>query len=89
MPSLKPLPTAMTRDIDLFLEMNRGKCIELYAEAEKMRKKWEHENIALEDVVSVFVERCGSHDVAVSIDRNAEIDCLLSEEDEIRPRKSG
>lgn len=65
----KPLPQCMISDIDLFLERNRGTCISVYSEAEKIRRKWEEQNIALEDVVSALVERCGQHGVAVSFDQ--------------------
>lgn len=85
MTAIKPLPTPMIRDIDLFLEHNRSKCIQLYSEAERIRRKWEAENIALEDVASVLVERCGAHDVAVSFDRQREVDILLELPDELGP----
>lgn len=77
MPAIRPLPTPMIRDIDLFLAHNRSKCIQLYPEAERIRQKWEAENIALEDVASCLVERCGAHGVAVAFDRQAEAAVLL------------
>lgn len=79
MTSYKPLPPAMIGDIDALLESNRATCISIYPEAEKLRRKWEEQNVALEDVVSAFVERCGVHSVAVSFDRRSEVD-VLSEE---------
>ena len=85
MTSLKPLPPAMIGDIDSLLESNRAKCISIYPEAEKIRRKWVQQNIALEDVVSVFVERCGIHSVAVSFDRAADYDVLKEEDDHGRP----
>ncbi|MFO1130863.1 MAG: hypothetical protein U1E16_02425 [Hyphomicrobiales bacterium] len=89
MPSLKPIPDLMIRDIDRLLEMHRGQCISLYAEAEKLRQKWVARNIALEDVVSVLVERCGSHAVAVAIDSHAGVDVLFNEDELTEARQSG
>ena len=87
MPSLKPLPSEMVGDIDALLEKNRTKCISIYPEAERIRHKWEDQNIALEDVVSVLVERCGIHRVAISFDRYAGPDVLA--EDDSRARNEG
>ena len=77
MPSLTPMPASMLSDIDFFLEQQRGQCIQIYPEAERIRCKWESQNIALEDVVSVLVERAGLHEVALSFDRSAGIDALV------------
>lgn len=76
MTSFKPLPPAMVGDIDALLQKHREKCISIYPEAEKIRRKWEAQNVALEDVVSALVERCGVHSVSVSFDRQAGIDVL-------------
>lgn len=74
--SYKPLPPAMIGDIDALLASHRSNCIAIYPEAEKIRRKWVENNVALEDVVSVFVERCGLHSVAVSFERRSEVDVL-------------
>ena len=90
MTMFKSLPLPMIRDIDLFLEQNRSKCIELYVEAERIRLKWEGQNVALEDVANVLVERCGAHGVALSFDRLAEAEVLLELPDEpAQPRRTG
>lgn len=84
MSSYKPLPATMVADIDRVLEANRSRCLSIYPEAEKLRRKWEEENIALEDVVSVFIERCGFHSVAISFDRSAGIDVLTEDGPHLR-----
>jgi hypothetical protein len=90
MPSLKPLPAALIDDIDAYLEIHRSQCIDVYPHSEKMRREWEHLNIALEDIVYVFVERCGLHGVAVSFDRRAEVDVLSEDREEMpEDRKFG
>lgn len=76
MTSFKPLPPAMVGDIDALLASHHSECISIYPEAEKLRRKWVEQNIALEDVVSVFVERCGVHSLAVSFERRSEVDVL-------------
>lgn len=88
MPSLKPLPAPMLADIERFLERNRTRCIPVFAEAEQLRQKWERENIALEDVLTVLVERCGAHDVAMSFDRRGETEVLLEDMDDTPRRQS-
>ena len=40
MTSYKPLPQAMIGDIDALLQSHRAKCISIYPEAEKIRRKW-------------------------------------------------
>lgn len=82
MPSFKPIPHDMILDIDRFLETNRSRCIPVYREAETIRVRWEKQNIALEDVVSVLVERCGVHDVAMSFDRG-DIDVMVENPEEM------
>jgi hypothetical protein len=77
----KTLPPLMLSDIDRFLEVNRSKCIPVYAEAEKIRQRWELQNIALEDIVATLVERCGMHDVAMSFERRDAIDVLIEEDE--------
>lgn len=89
MPSYKPIPHAMILDIDSFLATNRSRCIPVYREAETIRVRWEKQNIALEDVVSVLVERCGVHDVAMSFDRG-DIEVLVENPDEdVRSSRCG
>lgn len=88
MPTLKPIPSAMLGDIDQFLAQHRSRCISLYPEAEKIRLRWEVKNIALEDVVSVLVERCGQYDVAVSFDGRDQVE-VLWEDKAGRPRRTG
>jgi len=85
---LKPIPSAMLDDIDRFLAQHRSRCISLYAEAENIRQRWEVQNIALEDVVSILVERCGQYDVAVSFDGRDQVDVLREDRAE-RPRRTG
>lgn len=87
MTSFKPLPACMVSDIDLFLEQHRGTCISVYPEAEKIRRKWEDQNVALEDVVSALVERCGQHAVAMAFDRRDEADALLEDHDGAEPAR--
>lgn len=88
MPTLKPIPPAMLSDIDTFLAQHRSRCISLYPEAEKIRHEWEVQNIALEDVVSILVDRCGQYDVAVSFDGRDQVDVLREDRAE-RPRRTG
>jgi hypothetical protein len=83
MPRQRTLPAAMMTEIDAVLSHNTERCISVYAGAEKVRSKWEVYNVALEDVVAVFVERCGLHSVAMSFDRG-EVDVLVEERQSLR-----
>ncbi len=85
MRTLKQLPVPMLGDIDKFLSFNKQQCIHVYAEAEKIRQRWEEQNIALEDIVSVLVDRCGYHQVAMSFDRRDEAKLLVERDGSEQP----
>lgn len=73
---MNKIPHCISIDIDRVLQVNRQKCIAVYGEAEKLRRKWEAENVALEDIVMAFIERCGFHEVAMSLDPSAAAEAL-------------
>lgn len=73
---MNSIPRSISVDIDRVLQANRNKCIAVYGEAEKIRRKWEEENVALEDIVMAFIERCGFHEVAMSLDPSAAAEAL-------------
>lgn len=71
------MPHTILCEIDRVLQANRRKCIQVYEEAEKVRQKWAAENVALEDIVMAFADRCGFYDVAMSFDPRGAIDALM------------
>lgn len=74
------LSPEVLQDIDRAMEGFREKCIPVYAEAEKIRKRWIEQNIALEDIVAAIASRAGEFNAAVSLDQNEARHALMGDD---------
>src|SRR5690349_6946012 len=62
------IPRDLLQDIEAVLQRHDGQTLSVYAEAEKIRQRWGHLNIALEDILNRLVENSGRYNIAVSFD---------------------
>lgn len=76
---LRKIPHTILIDIDRALERNRNDCIAVYSEAERVRRKWVQENVALEDIVMAFFDRCAPYEVAMSLDMSGAEAALMGD----------
>jgi hypothetical protein len=68
MTTLQLLPRDMLADIEAVLQRHEGQTMQVYAESEKLRQRWEHLNIALEDIVNRLVEGSQFYRIGVVFD---------------------
>lgn len=68
MKTIRLLPIEIRREITAVLLNHQSSTLSVYAEADKIRRRWLSRNIALEDIVGVFVEDSGSHGVAIAFE---------------------
>ncbi len=71
------IPADLRREVTEVLMQYRGSTLPVYAEAEKIRLRFQTRNIALEDVIAMFVEASGSHSVSIAFDPSEARDALL------------
>ncbi len=68
MEMIKLVPIKLRREVSEVLNTYALSTLPVYAEAEKIRRRWHRHNIALEDIIGLFVEECGKHNVSIAFD---------------------
>ena len=71
------LPLQLLTAINSVLAQHKFSVLSVYAEAEKIRRRWHGHNIALEDIVNELVRRSEVHQVAVAFDPSEAAAALL------------
>ena len=65
MKNVRILPQQMMEDLESVLRRYEGQTLPVYAEAEKIRQRWEQMNVALEDIVTRLVQGSPKHMVSI------------------------
>ena len=92
MDMIKLIPLKLRREVTEILHAYKGATLPVYAEAERIRCRWRQHNIALEDIIGLFVEECGRHNVSIAFDPSEARDAMMGFESQEAPdgsRRSG